>query len=158
MTEKPKKNSPTYNIVNRKAKFDYEFIETFEAGMVLTGSEVKSLRLGQASVAESYIRVQNNEAFLIGSFFAPYEQAGPQNHDPTRTRKLLLHKREIVRLATKVKEKGLTIIPLKVYFSKRGQAKLEIALAKGKITYDKRQTIKNRDMDRQMSRELKKYR
>jgi SsrA-binding protein len=149
----------TPSINNKKARFEYEFLETFEAGIALVGSEVKSLRLGQGSIAESFILVRKSgEAWLIGSFIAPYEQAGKQNHDPKRERKLLLHKREIGKLLTKVQEKGLTIIPVKLYFNKRGIVKIEIALARGKKLHDKREALRKKDMDRQVARDMRKYR
>jgi SsrA-binding protein len=147
----------TPSILNRKARFEYEILETVEAGLMLVGSEVKSIRAGQASIAESFVRFQHNEAWLQGSFIAPYEQAGKFNHDPNRLRKVLLHKREIGRLLGKVKEKGLTIIPVKLYFNKRGLAKLELGLARGKALHDKRDQIRKRDMDRQVARDLRKY-
>jgi SsrA-binding protein len=153
-----KEGQTPHAIINRKARFNYDIIETFAAGMLLVGSEVKSLRAGRGSIAESFVRIQREEAWLQGSFIDPYEQASKFNHDPNRLRKLLLHKREIRRLLGKVKEKGLTIIPLKLYFSKRGLAKLEIGLAKGKTLHDKRDQIRKRDMDRQVARDLRKYR
>ena len=148
----------TPSIVNKKARFDYDILETFEAGLVLVGSEVKSVRAGQASIAEAFVRISNEQAYLQGSFVAPYEQAGQFNHDPNRLRKLLLHRREIKRLMGKVQEKGLTIIPLKLYFNKRGFAKIEVGLARGKTLHDKRDSIRKRDMDRQVARDLRKYR
>ncbi len=157
-TNKPGKTTHTPSILNRKARFEYEILETFEAGMMLLGSEVKSLRAGHASIAESFVRIQREEAWLQGSFIGPYEQAGKFNHDPNRLRKVLLHKREIRRLLGKVKEKGLTIIPLKLYFNKRGFAKLEIGLARGKTLHDKRDQIRKRDLDRQVAKDLRKYR
>jgi SsrA-binding protein len=156
-TNKTDTTARTPTILNRKARFEFEVLETFEAGLLLVGSEVKSLRANQASIAESFVRFQHEEAWLQGSFIGPYEQAGKFNHEPTRLRKLLLHKREIRRLQGKVKEKGLTIIPLKVYFNKRGLAKIEIGLARGKTLHDKRDQIRKRDMDRQVSRDLRKY-
>jgi SsrA-binding protein len=156
-TDKKTDRQTAPTIINRKARFEYEILETFESGLVLTGTEVKSLRLGQGSIAESFVRVRNEEAWLLGAFIAPYEQAGKQNHEPTRTRKLLLHRREIHRLMGKVQEKGLTIIPIKLYFCKRGLAKLEIGLARGKTLHDKRDQIRKRDMDRQVARDLRKY-
>jgi SsrA-binding protein len=156
-TNKETKAQPS-PISNRKAKFEYEILEKFEAGLLLVGSEVKSLRLGQGSIAESFILIRGTKALLIGSFIAPYEQAGKQNHDPKRIRELLLHKREIGKLLTKVKEKGLTIIPIKLYFNNRGLAKLEIGLARGKKLHDKREAIRERDMNRQVARDMRKYR
>ncbi len=150
-------NSPT--IDNKKAKFNYEFLEKYEAGLSLLGTEVKSLREGKASIAEAFIKINDNgEAYLIKAFIAPYEQAGKNNHDPNRPRKLLLHKREINRLMGRVKEKGLTIVPVKIYFNDRGFAKIQIALARGKANYDKREKIRKRDLDRQTARDMRKYR
>ncbi len=148
---KPK--TPT--IENKKARFDYEIIETIEAGLVLTGSEVKSLREGKASIQDAYVRFIKGEPYLIKATVNPYPQANIQNHEPERKRKLLLHKREIKKLLGKVKERGFTIIPLKLYFNKRGYAKVLIGLAKGKTKHDKREQIRRRDMDRQLARELK---
>ena len=123
---------------NKKARFNYELFDKFEAGLVLTGTEVKSLREGRLSLGESYCRIdQAGEIYLVDAHIAPYGQGNIQNHDPTRKRKLLLHKREIRRLIGKVREKGLTLVPTRVYF-KNGRAKVEIALAKGKKTHDKR--------------------
>ncbi len=157
MIEKTNKKSYTPpSIINKKARFNYDLLETFEAGLILVGSEVKSLREGKASIAEAFVLVKNEEAWLTGSFIAPYEQAGKFNHDPNRLRKLLLHKRELKRLMGKVREKGLTIIPTKLYFNKRHFAKLEIALAKGKTLYDKREKIRKRDLDREVARSFKK--
>jgi SsrA-binding protein len=142
---------------NKKARFEFEILETVEAGMLLVGSEVKSLRAGQGSIAEAYVGIRRNEPWIIGSFIAPYEQAGKQNHDPKRERKLLMHKREIAHLLSKVKEKGLTIVPLKLYFNNRGLIKLEIGLARGKKLHDKRETLRDRDMKRQVARDMRKY-
>ncbi|HHW96122.1 MAG: SsrA-binding protein SmpB [Myxococcota bacterium] len=136
---------------NRRARHDYELFDKFEAGLVLTGSEVKSLRDGGAALVDSYVEIRENEAFLVGANIARYSNASYMNHEPKRDRKLLLHAREIRRLGIKVREKGLTIIPLKIYF-KNGFAKVEIALAKGKRTYDKRHAIQKRDMERAAQR------
>ena len=136
---------------NRRARHDYELFDKFEAGLVLTGSEVKSLRDGGAALVDSYVEIRENEAFLVGANIARYSNASYMNHEPKRDRKLLLHAREIRRLGIKVREKGLTIIPLKIYF-KNGFAKVEIALAKGKRTYDKRHAIQKRDMGRAAQR------
>ena len=155
--DKPKRGQTPHAIINRKARFEYYILETFEAGLMLVGSEVKSLRRGEASIAESFIRIKGEEAWLQDAFIAPYEQSGKFNHEPKRLRKVLLHKREINRLMGKVKEKGLTVIPTKLYFNKRGLAKIEIALAKGKTMYDKRDQIRKRDQDRQVARDLRKY-
>lgn len=137
---------------NRKARFNFELMERFEAGVVLTGTEVKSLRNGKLSLAESYCRIESDGAvYLVDAHIAPYAQANQANHDPLRSRKLLLHKREIARLIGKVREKGLTLVPTRMYF-KRGRAKLEFALAKGKKQYDKREAIKKRDTERELRR------
>ncbi len=161
MNAKANKNKLTVTptIDNKKARFNYEFLEKYEAGLALLGTEVKSLREGKASIAEAFIRINDNgEAFLIKAFIAPYEQAGKNNHDPNRPRKLLLHKRELNRLMGRVKEKGLTIVPVKIYFNERGLAKLQIALARGKANYDKREKIRKRDIERQTARDMRKYR
>jgi len=125
---------------NRRARFNYEIGETFEAGIALTGSEVKSLRAGKATIAESYADAKNGEIWLINANIPEYQQAGRFNHAPKRSRKLLLHQRQIDRLAGGVDREGMTIVPLKLYFNERGRAKLEIALAKGKKLHDKRET------------------
>jgi SsrA-binding protein len=139
---------------NRKARFNY-FIEVeFEAGMVLKGTEVKSLRLGQAHLKDAYAKIENGEVFVYQMHIGPYPFAYYDNHEPLRIRKLLLHKREIKRLYGKVNEKGFTLVPLKVYF-KAGKAKMTLALAKGKRQYDKRETIRRRDEKREMERARK---
>jgi len=140
---------------NRKAKFEYFLLERYEAGMVLKGSEIKSIRAGQISLAEAYIRVEDHEAWLVDAHIAPYEQASINNHEPRRPRKLLLHKKEIRKLWNEVRQKGVTIIPLKVYL-KEGRAKVEISVAKGKRLYDKRQSIARRDSQREIERQLRK--
>ncbi len=132
---------------NRRARHDYELFDRLEAGLVLTGSEVKSLRNGGGALVDSYVDVRSGEAFLIGANIEQYANASYMNHEPRRARKLLLHAREIHRLAQKVREKGLTIVPLRVYF-KGGRAKVEIALARGRRDYDKRDRILKRDLDR----------
>ncbi len=140
---------------NRKAKHDYHLLETFEAGIVLQGSEIKSIRAGQVSIKQAYVRVDDEEAWLVDAHIAPYEQASRYNHEPTRTRKLLLHKKEIYKLWDEVRRKGTTIIPTQVYL-RDGRAKVEIALARGKKLHDKRQSIAQRDAQRQMERELRR--
>ena len=141
---------------NKKAYFNYEIVEKMEAGIVLQGSEVKSIRDGKATILEAYARIKNGEVWLIGMDVALYPQSGPyNNHVPRQTRKLLLHRREIRRLAGKTKEKGLTLVPLALYF-KDGLAKLEIGLARGKRQYDKRETIKNREAKRDLRRRMMK--
>jgi len=140
---------------NRKAKFNYFLTDFFEAGIVLQGSEIKSIRASQVSLAEAYVQIISGEAWLIDSYIAPYEHAGTFNHDPRRKRKLLLHRTEIRKLSNLVQQKGLTIIPTRMYM-KNGRAKVEIAGAKGKKLYDKRQTIAKRDSDRELQRQLNK--
>lgn len=137
---------------NRKAGFEYFLLERFEAGLALTGTEIKSIRAGQMSIAEAYVDVENGEeAWLIESHIAPYEQGNRFNHDPKRKRRLLLHKKEIRELWNNVRQKGMTIVPTRVYL-KEGRAKIEIALAKGKKAYDKRATIAKRDEARNAER------
>ncbi len=142
---------------NRKAKHEYFLLDTYEAGMVLKGSEIKSIRAGQISLAQAYVSVENNEAWLINSYIAPYNEASRNNHDPLRTRKLLLHRSEIRKLADKVRQKGATVVPLRIYL-KDGKAKIEIALAKGKKHYDKRAEIAKRDALREIDRRYKQRR
>ena len=138
---------------NRKARHDYFLLDTYEAGLVLQGSEIKSIRAGQISLKEAYVRVDGEQAWLVNAHISPYDPASRENHDPTRDKKLLLHKKEIDKLWNEVRQKGTTIIPLRVYLS-RGRAKLEIAVAKGKRHYDKRQSIKERDAQREIDRAL----
>ena len=140
--------------VNRRARHDYFIDETFEAGMVLTGSEVKSLRDGRANLKDSYARIAKGEAFLVNAHISAYPAANQFNHEPTRTRKLLLHKREIRRLSGRVSERGLTLIPLRLYF-KKGRVKAELGLARGKKLYDKRETMRKRAVQREVERSLK---
>lgn len=140
--------------VNRKARHDYFIEETYEAGLVLLGSEVKSLREGKANLKDSYARILKGEAFLLNAHVSPYPGANRFNHDPTRTRKLLLHSREIERLTGKVNQRGLTLIPLKLYF-KKGRAKVELGLARGKKLYDKRETLRRKAARREVERSLK---
>ena len=136
---------------NKRARFDYHLLETFEAGIVLGGTEVKSLRSGKASIADAYGIVRDGEVFLLNAHIQPYESRGYSNHEPTRSRKLLLHRREIRRLIGAVERQGLTLVPLELYF-KKGVAKVAIALAKGKKLHDKRDTEKQRDAEREMAR------
>jgi SsrA-binding protein len=142
---------------NRKAYFQYEILEKFEAGLSLLGSEVKSLREGRANLSDAYAIIRNHEAFLLNCHISPYSHAGPFNHDPIRTRKLLLHHHEIDKLLGKTQEKGLTLIPLRLYF-KKGKAKAELGLAKGKKLYDKRESIKRRELDREVGKAMKRDR
>lgn len=142
--------------VNKRARFNYEIGDRFEAGLVLTGTEVKSLRLGKANLTDSFARfTDNGELWLRGLHISPYPYAYYDNHEPERPRKLLMHKRELSRLAGKVIEQGYSLIPLTLYF-KRGRAKVELALAKGKKLHDKRQTMKRRDQEREMERALRR--
>lgn len=140
---------------NRKARHDYFLLETLEAGIALQGSEIKSIRAGQISLKEAYIRVDGEQAWLVNAHVAPYDPASRENHDPLRDKKLLLHKKEIKKLWDEVRQKGTTIIPLRVYLS-RGRAKVEIAVAKGKRKYDKRQDLKKKDAQREIDRVLNK--
>ena len=135
---------------NRKARFEYQLLETFEAGLVLKGTEIKSVRMGQISLQEAYVRTDGKQAWLVGAHIAPYEHASAFQHDPDREKKLLLNKHEIRELYDAVRIKGLTIIPVRVYL-KGGRAKVEIAIAKGKKKYDKREAIKKRDFEREES-------
>ena len=138
---------------NRKAKFEYELYDKYEAGIELRGTEIKSIRAGQVSLSEAYVRTNGRQAWLVGAHIAPYDQASVFNHDPDRERRLLLHKREIHELWDGVRLKGMTIVPTMLYL-RDGLAKVEIALAKGKRQYDKRQSIKKRDMAREVDRVL----
>ena len=140
--------------VNRKARHEYSILQTLEAGIVLVGTEVKSLRQGKANLVDSYATIKNSEAWLINLHISEYTQGNINNHDPKRERKLLLNKSEIRKLIGKTKEKGLTLIPLRLYF-KKGKVKVEIALAKGKKVYDKRKDIAKRDFERDQERKIK---
>ena len=141
---------------NRKAKFEYFLLESFEAGISLFGSEIKSVRASQVSLEEAYIKIDGKEAWLMDAHIAPYELANRFNHDPRRNRKLLLHKKEILLLWNEVKQKGVTIIPVRMYI-KDGRAKVEIAIAKGKKLYDKRADLARKDAQREMDRRNKDY-
>ncbi len=140
---------------NRKARFNYEIGETLEAGLVLEGSEVKSLRNGKANIAESYASAEGGEMWLINSHIAEYAQAGRENHEPTRRRKLLLHQKEIGKLAGAIQREGITVVPLSMYFNSRGIAKVKLGIGKGKKLHDKRETEKKRDWNRQKARILR---
>ena len=139
---------------NRKARHEYHILETFEAGIALEGTEVKSLRAGKANLKESYARFQEGEIFLINCHISPYSHGNLQNHDPVRKRKLLLHRREINKLQVKLNERGFTLVPLKFYLV-RGKIKLQLGLAKGKKLYDKRDSKKKKDLDREARSEMK---
>jgi SsrA-binding protein len=142
---------------NRRARHDYELLDRYEAGLVLTGTEVKSLRQGRASLAQAYAEVRDGEAWLVNASIATYDPGNIANHEPERPRKLLLHKREIASLIGKVQERGFTVVPTRLYF-KDGRAKVELALARGKERHDKRRDIARRDADRQIERALKSRR
>ncbi len=150
--------SKDINIKNRRAYFDFEILEKFEAGIMLTGTEVKSIRDGKASIAEAYCFVTSDgELFIKNMHIAEYTEGSHNNHDTTRLRKLLLHKREIERIQNKAKEKTMTIIPLRVYLNDRGIAKMEIGIGRGKKQFDKRQTIKEKENKRNLDRVLKRF-
>jgi SsrA-binding protein len=156
MAEKEKEEEFKFVARNKKAFFNYEIVEKMEAGIVLQGSEVKSIRNGRVAIHEAYARVKNGEVWLIGMDISLYPQAGPHNnHEPRAVRKLLLHRSEINRLIGKTREKGLTLVPLSLYF-KDGLAKVQIGLARGKKQYDKRETIKNREAARDLRRRTMK--
>jgi SsrA-binding protein len=156
MAKGKKKAAPGDVATNRRAAFKYNLIERYECGIVLTGTEVKSLRDGNAQLKDSYATISDGELWLIGSYIAPYPGASRENHAPERTRKLLLHRAEIEKLTSQTKERGFTLVPTRIYFTgERSRAKVEIALARGKDLYDKRETIKSRDMARDVQRELR---
>lgn len=144
--------------VNKRAYRNFELIEKFEAGLELLGTEVKSLRAGQADLDGSYARIRNQQCWLVGASIAQYQQAGAANHEPTRKRKLLLHKAEIHRIRVKLEQRGFTLVPLRIYFDGRGLAKIELALARGKRQYDKRKAITERQHKRDIDRSMKKFR
>ena len=141
-------------VTNRKARHDYFIDETYEAGIVLTGTEIKSVRAGRVNLRDSYVQVKDGELWLVDTHIAPYKEAGRSSHEPKRPRKLLMHRHEINRLQGKVQEKGYTIVPLRLYLKDNKWAKVEIALARGKKLYDKRQAIRKRDIQREVEREL----
>lgn len=155
MAKKKKANAPkSIHIKNKKAFYQYEILEKVEAGLELRGTEVKSLREGNMSLGEAYARIQDDEVFLVGSHIGEYRNGSWANHDPVRKRKLLLHRREIQKIRSRLQEKGLTLVPLRVYFNSRGFAKCELGIGKGKKLHDKRESIKKRDVARDVSREL----
>jgi SsrA-binding protein len=151
--KKKKETEPRQKIAatNRKARHQYHILETIEAGIVLQGTEIKSIRQGKVSLLESFAQIKHGEVFLNECHISPYDHGGYANHEPKRSRKLLLHKKEIIRLFVKLQTKGYTLIPLKIYFT-RGKAKVLLALAQGKKMYDKREDLKRRDMDREIER------
>lgn len=150
------KQSPV--AVNKKAYRNFELVEKFEAGLELRGTEVKSLRAAAADLNGSYARLENQQCWLVGAGIAQYQQASSRQHEPTRKRKLLLHKAEIRRIRTRLEQRGFTLVPLRIYFNNRGLAKIELALARGKRQYDKRKKIAERDQMRDVDRDMKKYR
>ena len=152
-----KKTSNTINIKNRKARFEYEILDKYVAGIKLAGTEIKAIRQGKASIAESFCEFQNNELFVINMHVEEYSHATHFNHNPKSERKLLLQRRELKKLEKEVKNSGLTIVPLRVFINDRGLAKMQIALAKGKKLYDKRETIKDRESKRKLDRIKKEY-
>ena len=145
------------SISNRKARFDYELLEVFTAGIQLQGTEIKSLRAGNANLAEAYCYVQQSEVWITGMYIAEYQYGSYMNHDPKRLRKLLLNKKEINKISSALQNVGITIVPLKLYITDKGWAKIDIALAKGKKLHDKREDLKQKDDKRQMDRALKKF-
>ena len=152
MSKEKQRFSTDIQIKNRKASYEYEFIEKFEAGLILKGTEIKSIREGKASVQEAYCFLLSGEAFVKGMNISPYTQASFNGHEMARDRKLLLKKKEIKKLKAKTEEKGLTIVPIRIFINKRGFAKLEVALAKGKKLFDKRDSIKKKDQDRELKK------
>lgn len=142
----------TPEIKNRKASFEYHFIQTYTAGLVLTGTEIKSIRAGKVNIADAYAVFEKDELYIRNMDIALYDQGSYNNHEPRRDRKLLLQAKELKKLQSKLKDKGLTVIPVRLFFNDKGFAKLEIALAKGKKLYDKREDLKKRDMTREMER------
>jgi SsrA-binding protein len=155
MAQKKDKPAPKVAAANRRARFNYEIGQTFEAGIVLAGTEVKSLRAGQSNIADSYASEKGGEMWLYNAYIPEYLQANRFNHETRRPRKLLLHKREIGRLANAVQREGMTVVPLRIYFNDQGRAKVELALARGKKLHDKRDTEKKRDWDREKGRLLR---
>lgn len=139
---------------NKKARHDYSILDTYESGIVLKGTEIKSIRLGKVNIKDSYCLIRNNEMFIMNMHISVYDHGNIFNHDETRSRKLLLHKKEIIKIQNKVNQGGLTIVPLQVYMEK-GLCKLEIATAKGKKTYDKRQSLKEKDMNKRLNKAVK---
>lgn len=152
-----KEEERAINIVadNRKARFNYELHDSVEAGLVLTGTEVKSLRLGKSQIAESYAQIKDGEAFLINAHIEEFSHGNRFNHEPRRPRKLLMHFRQIARFAQGIDREGMTLIPLRLYFDEKGRAKIQLALARGKKLHDKRSTIKERDWNRQKARVMR---
>ncbi len=157
--KKAKSDGPATKTIteNRRARHEYEILETIECGIVLGGSEVKSMRNGRVSLDEAYGRIQNHELYLVGCDIAEYKQANIWNHDPKSRRKLLVHKRQLIKLIAKAREKGFTLVPLKLYFNERGIAKLLLGVGRGKQLHDKRDSKKKADNKREIQREMKRY-
>jgi SsrA-binding protein len=160
MSSKSRKNDAAEKAVavNKKAYHNFEIEDRFEAGMELLGSEVKSLRTGQTDLTGSYGRIVNGECWLVGTKIAQYQQAGLSGHNPTRKRKLLLHKHEIRKIYTRLEQRGYTLVPLKIYFNQKGIAKVELGLARGKRKYDKRRAIAEREQKKDIDKRMKRYR
>ena len=152
-----KSNDKSISITNRKAKFEYQLLDIYTAGIQLQGTEIKSLREGNANLTESYCYIQNGEAWITGMYIAEYDHGSYMNHEPKRVRKLLLNKKEINKVTSALQDVGVTIVPLKLYITDKGWAKIEIALAKGKKLYDKREDLKQKDDKRQIDRALKEF-
>jgi len=152
MAQKKKKSDGRISVQNRKARHNYEILETFEAGIQLVGSEVKSLRAGHGNITEAYAREQDGELFLLNAHIPEYAQAGPFNHEPKRMRKLLMHRREINRLGEEISRGGMSVVPLSIYFNDRGKAKVQLGVGRGKKLYDKRASDKDRDWKREQGR------
>ena len=155
MAKEKGRSKQTPTVKNKKAYFNYEIADVFDAGVILTGSEVKSLRAGKANMGDSFAIVKREEVWLLKLHITPYSHSSYYNHEPMRKRKLLLHKREIKKLKTKIREQGYTLVPLKIYFNDRGLVKCQLGLAKGKKRYDKREDIKKRDVERDLMRKYK---
>ncbi len=152
---KNSKDKPRISILNRRAKHEYNFLDLYEAGIILQGTEIKSIRAGNVNLRDAYCFFRKEELFVKSLFIGEYEHGNRENHEPRRTRKLLLHRNELRKLEKKVKEKGFTIVPVKLYINDRGFAKVQIALAQGKKVYDKRKSIKEKDIKREMQRAMK---
>ncbi len=153
-----KKKTQAPQVKNKKAYHNFELVEKVQAGIVLLGTEVKSLRDGQADLEGAYARIKNDECWLVGSKIAQYPQASHNNHEPLRDRKLLLHKTQINKITIKLQQRGFTLVPLRIYFNERGLAKVELALARGKRQYDKRRKLRNEQQKKDVARTMKKYR
>jgi SsrA-binding protein len=147
--------APAPSLDNRRARFEFEILESFESGIALTGTEIKSLREGSGSLSEAYARIRDNELWLVNMYIPPYKAGSFSNHDPRRVRKLLVHRAQIDKLAGRMSEKGLTIVPLRLYFT-RGMAKLELGLARGKKLWDKRRATADRDVKRELERAVRR--